>query len=217
MRSVSEVYEEYRIMPLLQLHQLRVAAVAKMVVENFEGTLDERNVTIACLFHDMGNILKSDFSLFPEMLEPQGIVYWQKVKADFARNYGPDEHHATIAIGHELHLPLQAMRYMEGVGFSKLPHTLATPSFEQKIVEYADTRVAPQGVVSQRERMEEAKQRYAPLFEQNKENEERYQEYQRITAEIESQIFARCRIRPEDITEAGIQPFTEELKGFQVA
>ena len=215
--TAKEAFAHYNIMPILQLHQLRVAAVGKMIADSFEQKLDTRSIVLACLFHDMGNIIKFDLSHFPESREPEGIEYWEKVKADFVRRYGPDEHHATIAIGHELHLPLQAMQYIEGVGFSKLERIRDSHSFGQKIVEYADTRVAPAGVVAMDERLEEARMRYAKRRSDMPEEKERYDVLVNAAREIERQIFSRSSIRPEDITDASAEPLVEELRDFPVA
>ncbi len=214
--KVSAIYTQYKISPFLQLHQLRVAAVSKMLAENVEGSLDMRALVIAALFHDMGNIIKFDFTKFPETTDPEGLVYWQRVQKDFVRRYGPDEHHATIAIGHELHLPLQAMRYIEQVGFSKLIDIRASRSMELKIVEYADTRVAPYGVTSQAERLEEGRARYADRPQFAGADQERYAGLVEAAQDIERQIFEKTNIKPEDITEERIQPLIEELRDFKI-
>lgn len=214
--KVLDAYSRYKILPFLQLHQLRVAAVAKRIVDNFDGALDERSIMIACLFHDMGNIIKVDFERFPESFEPEGVADWKKVQDDFVRRFGPDEHHATIAIGHELHLPLQAIAYIDGVGFSKLERTRDTHSYEQKIVEYADLRVAPMGIVSMHARHEETRIRYEARRTDIPNDDPRYRALVGISEEIERQIFSRCSIQPSDITDESVASIIEELRGFQV-
>src|SRR3954452_25294278 len=97
MKKVSEIYSEYKIMPALQQHQLRVAAVAAMICDSLPGT-DKETVVIACLFHDMGNIIKSDLSYFPEFVQPEGLEYWEKVKQEYIQKYGSDENAATKEI-----------------------------------------------------------------------------------------------------------------------
>ena len=41
-------------MPGLQLHQLRVAAVGKLICEHLKKPVRTKDVVVACLFHDMG-------------------------------------------------------------------------------------------------------------------------------------------------------------------
>lgn len=214
--TVSEIYTQYKIPPFLQLHQLRVAAVSKMIASACDGTLDTRALVIAALFHDMGNIIKFDLSHFPETSAPEGIPYWQKVKDDFIRRFGPDEHHATIAIAHELHLPLQAVTYMEHVGFSQLTYVRESHSYEQKIVEYADCRVAPYGVLSMKDRLDDMRKRYAKRRSDIPKESEQYDHLFAAAEEIERQIFAKARIKPEDITGESIQPIIAELRDFKI-
>ncbi len=215
--TVREIYRQYKIPAFLQLHQLRVTSVAKQIVQHFDSPLDERSIILACLFHDMGNIIKIDFSRFPESFEPEGVAYWKHVQEDFFRRFGLNEHQATIAIGHELHLPLQVMKYIDGVGFGKLEASRDTPSYEQKIVEYADTRVAPHGVTSMIKRLEEARERYAKRESEMPKDAKRYDELHAAAIAIEQQIFAKTQIRPEQITETSIQPLIEKFNDFQVA
>ena len=87
MRTVQQIYNEYRLMPTLQLHQLRVAGVAKIIADSFNGEIDKESIVLACLFHDMGNIIKFDLKNFPEYNQPEGIEYWQKVQSEFLEKY----------------------------------------------------------------------------------------------------------------------------------
>ncbi len=64
MRKISEIYEEYKIMPNLREHQLRVAAVAAQICDNFNKPLNKKEIITACLLHDMGNIIKFKLELF---------------------------------------------------------------------------------------------------------------------------------------------------------
>jgi len=80
-----------------------------------------------------------------------------------------------------------------------------------KIMHYADVRVSPYGIVSFDERMEEAKKRYK-LEAQSKERE-------RLIIcgrEMEKQIFAKCKIKPEDINDAMAEPIISELQNFVI-
>ena len=98
MNTPREIYAQYKIMPSLQLHQLRMAAVAKLTFCNCKKLVNERDVILACLFHDMGNILKFDLTKFPEFTQPEGIEYWESVKDEYRKKYGTDQHVATEAV-----------------------------------------------------------------------------------------------------------------------
>lgn len=210
-------------MPSLQLHQLRVAAVAKMVCENSTNDLDTQSVILACLFHDMGNIIKFDLAYFSDFTEPEGLAHWELVKKDYIQKYGPDHHEANVAIAREIGLPESAVRIIGGIGFSKLEKVLADPSFEQKISQYGDLRVGPHGVLAMEKRLEEGRERYgsrkigfiptagvaAP--------ENHFQKLLHSAHELEKQILDGATIAPEDITEAAIAPSIEELREYPIA
>lgn len=51
--------------------------------------------------HEMGNILKADFDLFPPFLAPEGRSHWEQVRADIAAKYGIHAHEATLEIASE--------------------------------------------------------------------------------------------------------------------
>jgi len=58
-RSVWEIYTAYTVLPSLQLHMLRVAAVAKVICDNWIWEDFDKEATMtSCFLHDMGNILK---------------------------------------------------------------------------------------------------------------------------------------------------------------
>ena len=76
---------------------------------------------------------------------------------------------------------------------------------------YADMRVSPYGVVSLEERMKEAKNRYKLESPSEEEERERLIECGR---EIEKQIFAKCKIKPEDINNETVTPLIPILKNF---
>lgn len=213
MRKVSEVYDKYKIMPSLQLHMLRVAAVATLICDNFTEPLDREAIILGSLFHDMGNIIKSDLNKFPQFLEPEGLEYWQKVRDEYLARYGNDEVRASAKIMQEIGLSERTIEICGGNKFSLLCEHLRGSDMEVKIVHYADGRVDPRGVKSYKDRMEEGRIRY---FEQNKKWEEDRQRLVGCGLEIEKQIFAKCKIRPEDITDELVAPIIEELRNFVV-
>lgn len=219
MRTPREIYAEYRIMPNLQLHQLRVAAVAQTICENFQGEIDTQRVVTACLFHDMGNIIKFKLDYFPGAVEPEGLLYWEGIKKEFIEKYGMDHHAANILIARELGLSESVVECIDGIGFSKVPAALEGSSFEKKICEYSDGRVAPYGVTSLQERLEDGRKRYL-----NREGVKAdvagslddFAQILKLEHELEAQIFAKSRITPGDITNERIGGTVDKLRDFPV-
>lgn len=210
MKSISSIYSEYKIMPMLQLHQLRVAAVAKAICGSISMPLNSESVIKVCLLHDMGNIIKSDLMYFPDFVKPLGLEYWQQVKDEYIKKYGNEEHAATEKICKEIGLSDLEFEYLHAVGFSKAKEVMLTDSLEKKICCYADQRVGPHGVLSLEERLAEGKKRYA-----NKLNKAiasgRFDELADALKEVQKQIFSHSSIKPESITDEVVQEYISEL------
>jgi len=218
MRSLKEIYTERQIMPVLQIHQVRVAAIGKTVAESLTRELDKRSIILACLFHDMGNIIKSDLSHFREFFEPDSIAKWELIKKEFVQKYGDLAHTANVAIARELGLPENVVDLIDGVGFGNLKKTAWNATWEQKIVEYADGRVGPYGVLPLRQRFEEARARYLllPDTDKNAFSKEQFEDYVHDAETIEAELFSGSSITPADITDASIEPAIDLLWDYSV-
>jgi hypothetical protein len=79
---------------------------------------------------------------------------------------------------------------------------------------YADARVGPHGILPFDERMEDARKRYSS-HASSLQNDVR-KKFVDCGREIEGQIFAHCKIKPEDITDEAVAPIIEELKNFVI-
>jgi len=218
MRTAQDIYTAYRIMPNLQQHQLRVAAVGKMICDNFSGPLDAQSVTLACLFHDMGNIIKFDLDVFPQFWGQEGREYWEQTKADWIQRYGDDEHAAALAVAREIGLPENVCTLIDETRFSRLDAAKESTSFEGKVVKYSDLRVGPFGILSMEERLEEGRKRYAEKKRYDTpDGRERYARSTEAARQIEKQIFEKCSIKPEYITDVSAAPIIEELRNYPIA
>lgn len=212
--KILEIYEKYKIMPQLQLHQVRVAAVARQICDNLTAEVDREAVTKACLLHDMGNIIKFDLTVFPDFTQPEGLDYWQKVKKDFAMKYqSSDEHVATLAIAKELNMPKRVLELVGAIGFSQATATSSSKDIDRKICAYSDMRVGPHGVISLEERLVDGAKRYAGTVHKIG---GRQDEFAVALRQIENQIFVDCQIRPADITDTSVAPVIEQLKSYEI-
>src|SRR6185436_9316657 len=132
MKTPREIYAQYKIMPNLQLHQLRVAAVGKLICDNFEEPINNSDVVLACLFHDMGNIVKFKLEVFPDALQPEGLEYWQKQKEDVIQKYGPEQHEVSEKIAKEIGLPDTVIHIIANSGVRRVPEMVESNSYEWK-------------------------------------------------------------------------------------
>ena len=193
----------------LQLHQLRVTAVAKIMCDNLTVPVDTENVVRAALLHDMGNIIKFNLAVFPESLEPEGRDYWEGVKKEYIEKYGTNEHEASIQIVRAITSDERITALVATIDFGHNDRHLSD-DIGMKIAGYSDTRVCPFGVASLAQREEDGRQRYG-----GDDSAIRDAFYASLGI-IETQIHAVSRIDPRSIDDAMIAPVIEELKTWQV-
>lgn len=220
MKTPREVYAAYTIMPSLRVHQLRVAAVGKMICDNFKNPVNTHDVILACLFHDMGNILKFELSTFPEFTEPEGVEYWESVKLGYREKYGTNQHLATEKIAREIGLSESAIACMKAVDFTKLDGTLESGTTEMLICEYADMRVAPHGIVPMEQRLREGRERYrtrGTAGEWMADSSDRFDILMEAARGIERIVLRDTPLAPEDINDAAAAPLIEELWEYPLA
>ncbi len=230
--KVEDIYVQYHIMPSLRTHQYRVAGVAQSLCDALHIVDD--NIIAACLLHDMGNILKFKLDLFPDFLEPEGLDYWKKVKADYHRTYGDDEHSATMIIAKEvlgafhgsektaadmqknyqkMIKPSRVIELIDAIGFSNAQYNFESSDIGRKIAAYSDMRVEPYGVTSLNHRLKDGHKRFK-LQKPEVSNDVFFNEMSEFLKKIEHQLFSALAIKPADITEQKVQSYIKALREF---
>ena len=206
-------------MPNLQMHQLRVAGVANLIGTAMSGqTIDINNITLACLLHDMGNIIKFKLDAFPEFLKPEGLDYWIGVQKEYIDRYGTDEHVATMRIARQvliqdsrfrIHESERILELVDAIGFLNAKANFETNDFGKKIASYADMRVKPQGVTSLAGRLEDGRTRFS---KRQKYYHEAFETMSAYLQKIEDQIFSKSHMSPNDITEEAVRVVIPKLQ-----
>ncbi len=213
-KKISEIYTKYKIMPNLQEHMFRVAAVASLVCDNFSDPIPKEEIMTACLLHDMGNIIKFDLSQTKDFLNKNiDLDYWEKVRAEFRERYGENEHQATLQIIKELGVSKKVSDLVAIVDFSEI-FNIFDKSIEKQITLYTDCRVDPFGVVSVEERLLEGRNRYKKR--KNQATDEHWELAKSIFLKLENNIFSKCRIKPADINNKTTAPIILALKDFVI-
>lgn len=216
MTSISEAYQQHRIMPSLQLHQLRVAAVAWQLVAAFtDQSFSKDNTILACLVHDMGNICKFDLAAFPSFVEPEGLTYWQTVQQEFKDQYGSDEHQATLRIVAELGIDKRVAPILSQTGFLNIMTLVQTGSWEAKVVQYSDLRVTPQGVVTLEQRLLDLQNRYQAKYP-GLAQEQKRQQFAAAARNLETELIQKTGLDLSKITDQSGAVIIETLKKFVV-
>src|SRR3990167_7997906 len=189
-RKISDIYDEYKIMPNLREHMYRVAGVASLICDNFDGELSKKDIITACLLHDMGNIIKFNLEYFPEYNEPKGIKYWQEVQNEYKKKYGNDEFISHAKIAREIGVSGRVVELIQAINFISIPASVPSRDFDKKIVQYSDERVGPFGVVSLEQRFLDLRKRYTHHGDDTPER----RAYEIAQKEIEKQVFPKCKI-----------------------
>lgn len=212
---ISEIYNKYPINKGLRNHMLRVAAVAKMIIDNTSHAVDEELIVTSCLLHDLGNLVKVNFSL-PNLevyFEPEGVAYWQEKQFEIWETISQDEHEVTNHYLNELGVGPEIIEVVNSIELTNIKEILEKKSIEEKIIQYADLRVGLNGIVSTTERLADIKARYVPS---RFTNEFILQAHQWL-ADIETFIFSRAVILPTDITETTTAKLQKVLLQFDIA
>lgn len=215
--NILDIYKTYKIMPNLAMHQLRVASVMYLIIKNLNIEVNEDIAIQVGLLHDMGNIIKFDLNFFPEFTKPLGLEYWQNVQNEYFEKYGHDEHKATQDILKELNVNQKVIDIDKDMVFGLLCDNKDKQNWELKLLHYADMRVGPYGIISYEDRMEDARKRYEKKLDDEMTREGGRRELLLYCGkDIERQIFANCKIKPEDINDESTKDIIEELKNFVV-
>ena len=212
--SISAIYDRFLVTRNLRRHMFRVG-VAEMVCDNWKGTAPNKDdVVAACLLHDIGNIVKFDFSKENtiKMLGEDGksIASWQKVKDDIIARYGRFDtkvnHNMVAELGVDDRI-LFLVDHMGGIFENKR----RGDDCELMVCGYADFRVEPTGIFSVTDRFMD----FARRCKDSKSPEMRARglfviKELPMALEIERQIFADVSITPEGINDKSIKPYLDK-------
>ena len=207
--NILRIYNKYHLPENLQMHMLRVADCSNLIIDNWNGPdIDKQAIIRVNLLHDMGNMVKipEDFSKDEEFI---------KIRKEYFDKYGTNDHEINLEIGKQEGLTEKELTILDGKRSRKNEETLKSNSYERKICAYCDQRVAPNGVVSIKERLEDAKIRYKnkPLSVWS--NEEKANHLIECSLGIEKQIMKHCKLNPEDINDESIRKYIEMLKKYE--
>ena len=208
--NIIEIYKKYHLPENLQMHMLRVAACSNLIIDNWKGKeIDKKSIIRVCLLHDMGNMVKisENFSKDEEFI---------RIRKKYFEKYGTNDHEINLEIGKKEGLTEKEIIILDGKRSRKNEETLKSDSYERKICAYCDQRVAPNGVVGIKERLEDAKVRYKDKPLSVWSNEEKANHLIECSLGIEKQIMEYCKLNPEDINDDSIKTYIKQLKRYQI-
>lgn len=207
--NIIKIYEKYHIPEQLQMHMLRVAACANLIIDNWQGNeIDKDAIIRVLLLHDMGNIAKIQDN-------PDNDKEFLNVRKQYIDKFGADDHKISLEIGRNEGLNDFELELMEKKESKRNEEIMKSSLYEIKICAYCDERVAPDGVDSIRERLEDAKRRY-----RGKNtvwgDEEKANHLIGCALKIEEQIMEYCTIKPEKINNDTIEAYIKRLRDYDI-
>lgn len=179
---------------MLQQHQLRVAAVGKIILQEFEKS--DPNVIKALAVHDLGNLVRINFSFAPEDTAPEGLEYWQNAQQEAINKYGTQDHIVTERMLQEIGIDEEIIKMVVAVDWKNIEKCLAGNDVSLMVLNYADMRVGPFGVLSATTRIDEVKKRKGDWPE--------YELIRKLVLELESKIFDGIKLKPEEINDTSV-------------
>ena len=207
--NILKIYNQYYLPENLQMHMLRVAACTNLILDNWTGKpIDRKAITRVSLLHDMGNMVK-----IPEEGQDREFIV---IRRKYFKEYGTNDHEINMLIGKNLGLNKKELEILNGKRSRKNEQTAKSDNYEIKICAYCDQRVAPDGVVSLKERLEDAKIRYKDKPLSVWSNEEKANQLIKLALEIEEQVMRYCKLKPEDINDQSIQEYIDGLKEYEI-
>lgn len=208
--NILDIYNKYHLPENLQMHMLRVAACSNLIIDNWLGDeLDKSAIIRVCLLHDMGNMVKipEDFSNDNEFIA---------IRKKYFEKYGTNDHEINLEIGKMEGLSDKELIILDGKRSRKNEQTLNSDSYEIKICAYCDQRVAPNGVVDLKTRLEDAKVRYKDKPLSVWSNEEKANYLIDCALGIEKQIIEKCKISLKDINDYTIKEYITNLRNYDI-
>lgn len=160
--NIEKIYKAYNIPPHLQHHMQTVAGIGSAIAGHWispKHKVDASLITQTLLLHDMGNIIKFDFTSkkFPQT---QHSDFWISVQKKFIETYGKNEHNATLKIAREIEVSDKVVNCLQSMSRWREELSNDSSDWSLKIAVYSDFRVGPDGITSVDKRIDDLIERY---------------------------------------------------------
>ncbi len=143
---------------------LWVAQVGVETIENWTGpNINQENITSVLLLHDIGNMIKFELhsNEAKKIYSHSELEKLLPIQKKMIALYGNNADIANISILKEIGVSEDIIQLLTNHSFDYLPTLLDSENWNEKIVFYADLRVAPWGIVPLKKRVENLRERYS--------------------------------------------------------
>ena len=159
--KLQEIYSKYLIPENLQLHMMRVAGLAEILLKSWQGKqVSAEHIVRACLLHDIAKPINFDLAKQAKWgMTPKDIAALKTLQEQIRSKYGNDEHTVLVALCRASGIREQTVRIVNNTEWSLTSELLKRNDWESLIAIYADRRVGPEGLLSLEERFNDLQKR----------------------------------------------------------
>lgn len=214
-QNIHSIYDEYDVPKNVRLHMMRVAGVSEFLCDNLKPKIDPADLVAVSLIHDLGNIVKMDFSSREKIKllsknDKKNIEFLRKKQKLFWKKYGKDDNRANERIAEELGASRRVQYLLKHKGIDNQEKNFWTDDLELMILFYADGRVSPKGVRSVKGRINEYAKRYN--FHKDPAKMENSKKFTEFSLEVEKRIFSKMKLKPSYINDKTINTYVKKYK-----
>ena len=213
---IQDIYKKYKVPPHLQVHMYSVAAIGQYIAQIIDLSKEKtHNIIVACLLHDIWNILKFEMSLYPDVWEPEWVDYRTTIKEEF-KKYGWDEKEATFTLCKKLNISQEAYDLVYAYDTTR-PKDISPDNIQLKLIDYSDWRVMVYGIGSLQERINNLISRNIKNKWRSKEKAERMAKDRiETTTTFEQELIESYGINPSDISNLSMQSSIKKMRLYDI-
>jgi hypothetical protein len=161
--NVRQVYEKFSTPKNLQEHMLRVAALSKIILNNWVGQkVDKIAIVQTCALHDMAKPIIFDISKQAQYgMPPEDIANLEKLQTFLKSRYGVTEEKAVLEMCKDVGMGKEAARIIENLErqWKSIPRLIKADDINSLVPTYCDMRIGPRGMLPLRARLDDLNNR----------------------------------------------------------
>lgn len=159
--KVKQIYNSYMVPKNLQEHMLRTGALAQIIMENWKSeNIDSDSIFKTCLFHDIAKPINFDLTKQAQFgMSEADIRNLEILQNRIKKDYGNDEHNATVKICEEIGLSPNSIKFVNNLEWKYIPRLIQENDIESLIPIYCDMRIGPKNILSLNMRLSDLRER----------------------------------------------------------
>jgi hypothetical protein len=207
--TVKDVYLKFSTPKNLQEHMLRVAALSKIITDNWTGpTLNSLPIVKTCALHDTAKPMTFDINKQAAYgATPDEITKLSDLQNLIKSKYGLVEHEAVIEMYKDLNMEENCIRLIKNFEWIYIPRLVGENDYESLICNYCDMRIGPKGILGLQQRLDDLKVRMGG---------EQYEEDTKNGKLVEPLIMENTNIDLNSITDDDLNSLFPEILSLSI-